>query len=125
MKKPRWRCSARRRAPAVLPDQIKSLAGDIGLKRIYLVGNKVQSEEDRRFLEANTPGLPVLGCLPYSAQAQEADRLGIPVYDYVDSLEDAKIRLQYDLYYIKHQSLWLDSLILFRTMGHMLTLRGR
>jgi exopolysaccharide biosynthesis polyprenyl glycosylphosphotransferase len=46
-------------------------------------------------------------------------------YDYIDSLEDAKIRLQYDLYYIKHQSLWLDLLILLRTMGHMITLRGR
>jgi exopolysaccharide biosynthesis polyprenyl glycosylphosphotransferase len=46
-------------------------------------------------------------------------------YDYIDSLEDAKIRLQYDLYYIKHQSLWLDLLILLRTMGHMLALKGR
>lgn len=46
-------------------------------------------------------------------------------YDYIDSLEDAKIRLQYDLYYIKHQSLWLDLIILLRTMGHMLLLRGR
>jgi exopolysaccharide biosynthesis polyprenyl glycosylphosphotransferase len=46
-------------------------------------------------------------------------------YDYVESLTDAKIRLQYDLYYIKHQSLWIDLLILLRTMGHMLALRGR
>ncbi len=61
--------------------QIKSLANDIGVKRIYLVGNKVQSDDDRRFLEANTPGLPVLGFLPYTAQAQEADRQGLPVGD--------------------------------------------
>jgi exopolysaccharide biosynthesis polyprenyl glycosylphosphotransferase len=46
-------------------------------------------------------------------------------YDYVDSVEDARIRLQYDLYYIKHQSLWLDFLILLRTMGHMFMLKGR
>ncbi len=46
-------------------------------------------------------------------------------YDYVESLEDARMRLQYDLYYIKHQSLWLDLVILLRTMGHMLTLKGR
>ena len=46
-------------------------------------------------------------------------------YDYVDNIEDAKIRLQYDLYYIKHQSLWLDLIILLRTMGHMIALRGR
>ena len=46
-------------------------------------------------------------------------------YDYVETLQDAKIRLQYDLYYIKHQSLWLDLLILLRTMGQMIALRGR
>ena len=46
-------------------------------------------------------------------------------YDYVDSVDDARIRLQYDLYYIKHQSLWLDTVILLRTIGHMLMLRGR
>ena len=61
--------------------QIKSLAGDIGVKHIYLVGNKVQSAEDERFLTENTPGLPVLGCLPYTAQAQEADRRGVPLSD--------------------------------------------
>ncbi|MDE3090802.1 MAG: exopolysaccharide biosynthesis polyprenyl glycosylphosphotransferase, partial [Chloroflexota bacterium] len=46
-------------------------------------------------------------------------------YDYIESVEDAKMRLQYDLYYIKHQSLWLDLLILLRTMGQMLMLKGR
>jgi lipopolysaccharide/colanic/teichoic acid biosynthesis glycosyltransferase len=46
-------------------------------------------------------------------------------YDYIDSVEDARIRLQYDLYYIKHQSLWLDLFILLRTMGHTIALRGR
>ncbi len=46
-------------------------------------------------------------------------------YGYIDSVQDAKIRLQYDLYYIKHQSLWLDLLILLQTMGQMLMLKGR
>ena len=61
--------------------QIKSLAADIGVKRIYLVGNKVQSDDDRRFLEENTPGLPVVGFMPYTAHAQEADRRGVPISD--------------------------------------------
>lgn len=46
-------------------------------------------------------------------------------YDYVASVEDARIRLEYDLYYIKHQSLWLDILIILKMIGKMLTLRGR
>ena len=61
--------------------QIKALANDIGVSRIYLVGNKVQSDDDRRFLTENSPGLPVLGFLPYTAQAQEADRRGVPISD--------------------------------------------
>lgn len=46
-------------------------------------------------------------------------------YDYIDSIDDAKIRLQYDLYYIKHQSLWLDIFILIRTIGQVFALKGR
>lgn len=46
-------------------------------------------------------------------------------YGYIDSIEDAKIRLQYDLYYIKHQSLWLDAFILIRTFGQVLLFKGR
>ncbi|HEY6040868.1 MAG TPA: sugar transferase, partial [Anaerolineae bacterium] len=46
-------------------------------------------------------------------------------YDYVDSFEDAITRVEYDLYYIKHQSIWLDILILFRTLGAMFRLKGR
>ncbi len=46
-------------------------------------------------------------------------------YGYIDDLESAKLRLQYDLYYVKHQSLTLDFIILFRTFGQMFLLRGR
>ncbi len=46
-------------------------------------------------------------------------------YGYIDSVDDAKVRLQYDLYYIKHQSIWLDLAILLRAMVNMLALRGR
>jgi CO dehydrogenase maturation factor len=67
--------------------QIKKLAKDIGLQRLYLVGNKVRNDEEAKFLEAETPGLPVLGYLPADLKVQEADRLGIPVYDYVESLK--------------------------------------
>jgi exopolysaccharide biosynthesis polyprenyl glycosylphosphotransferase len=46
-------------------------------------------------------------------------------YGYASSLEDALVRLQYDLYYIKHQSIWLDLFTLIRTVWSMLTLKGR
>jgi CO dehydrogenase maturation factor len=67
--------------------QIKKLANDIGLQRLYLVGNKVRNADEAKFLENETPGLPVLGYLPADLKVQEADRLGVPVYDYVESLK--------------------------------------
>jgi lipopolysaccharide/colanic/teichoic acid biosynthesis glycosyltransferase len=46
-------------------------------------------------------------------------------YRYGRSTADALVKLQYDLYYIKHCSLFLDTLILVRTLGMVLTLRNR
>jgi len=69
--------------------QIKSLATDIGLTRLWLVGNKVRNAEEEAFLKAETTGLPLLGVLPADLAVQEADRLGIPVYNHVPSLRKA------------------------------------
>jgi len=38
-------------------------------------------------------------------------------FQYAGSLEDSHIKLQYDLYYVKNLSLWLDLRILCRTFG--------
>jgi CO dehydrogenase maturation factor len=73
--------------------QIKSLAADIGLKRLWLVGNKVRNQDEADFLQAETPGLPLLGILPADLDVQEADRLGLPVYDHVPSLREAAERV--------------------------------
>ena len=67
--------------------QIKKLAHDIGLNRLWLVGNKVRNQDESNFLKTESPGIPVLGFLPADLGVQEADRLGIPVYDHVPSLK--------------------------------------
>jgi CO dehydrogenase maturation factor len=69
--------------------QIKDLAGDIGLSRLWLVGNKVRTNEERVFLTEESPGLPLLGTLPMDLGVLDADRLGIPVYDHVPALREA------------------------------------
>ena len=66
--------------------QIKKLANDIGLSRLWLIGNKVRDEEEATFLRTETPGLPVLGFMLADLAVQEADRLGISVYDHVPAL---------------------------------------
>lgn len=70
-------------------EQIKGLAQDIGLTRLWLVGNKVRNPDEAAFLEQETPGLPVLGLLPADLAVQEADRTGVAVYDYVPALRQA------------------------------------
>jgi len=61
--------------------QIRSLAGDIGLTRLFLAGNKVQGPADRDYIEQHAGGLPVLGHLPYTLAAQAADRTGQAAFD--------------------------------------------
>ncbi|HMP39321.1 MAG TPA: sugar transferase [Roseiflexaceae bacterium] len=46
-------------------------------------------------------------------------------YGYGSSVEDALIKLQYDLFYLKHQSLWFDIKILIRTIGVVLRMQGQ
>jgi len=46
-------------------------------------------------------------------------------YGYASSKEDALVKLQYDLFYIKHWSPWLDIVVLLKTVLDTVTLRGR
>ena len=73
--------------------QIKALAGDLKLERLYVVGSKVQGEDDKRFITENSPGLPVLGFLPHDPRVREADRLGASVHDLAPELAAAAGRL--------------------------------
>ncbi len=50
---------------------------------------------------------------------------GLIHHGYGASVEDAAVKLQYDLYYIKHQSFWLDLYILTRTLINAISFMGR
>jgi sugar transferase (PEP-CTERM system associated) len=45
-------------------------------------------------------------------------------YEYGSTVEDAKQKLQYDLYYVKNHTLFLDMLIMFATVSVVLTGKG-
>jgi exopolysaccharide biosynthesis polyprenyl glycosylphosphotransferase len=62
-------------------------------------------------------------------QARHAVRPGITGwaqvrYRYGSTVDDALVKLQYDLYYIKHQSVYLELSILFKTAAVVLGLQG-
>lgn len=46
-------------------------------------------------------------------------------YSYGETIEDSLVKLQYDLYYIKHRSLFLDVNIVFKTFSTILFYRGQ
>jgi exopolysaccharide biosynthesis polyprenyl glycosylphosphotransferase len=45
-------------------------------------------------------------------------------YKYASSIEDTAVKLEYDLYYIKHRNLTLDFSIMLRTVGTVVGFRG-
>ena len=58
---------------------ISKLAKDLGLNNIVAVGNKIQSDEDRRFMTSNLPSMQFLGFIPYDPAITEADLANLPI----------------------------------------------
>lgn len=60
---------------------VKRLAHDIGIKKCYVVGNKVTSDADRQFIIENLPDFELLGFISYNPKIAEADRKGMSPFD--------------------------------------------
>jgi exopolysaccharide biosynthesis polyprenyl glycosylphosphotransferase len=98
-----------------VPQLWNVLKGDMSL-----VGPRPERPEFVRQLEAEIPfyrgRLAVKPGLTGWAQIK---------FGYAKDVSDAKTKLEYDLYYIKNRSLWLDFLILLQTIRVVVTGRGR
>jgi lipopolysaccharide/colanic/teichoic acid biosynthesis glycosyltransferase len=97
-----------------LPQVLNILRGDI-----HLVGPRPERPEFIAELEQEIPfyraRLAVKPGLTGWAQVK---------YHYGNTVEDALIKLEYDLYYIKNRSAVLDLSILLKTAGVILLFRG-
>jgi CO dehydrogenase maturation factor len=69
--------------------RIRTLASDIGLKNIYLVGNKVRGTGDREFLQQALAGFQFIGFIPYDEKIIEADLKGEFASDVSDETHTA------------------------------------
>ncbi len=69
--------------------RIRTLAGDIGLKNLYIVGNKVRGSGDREFLQKALEGFTFLGFIPYDERIIEADLKGEFASDVSDATRAA------------------------------------
>lgn len=69
--------------------QISALANDLGISKVYAVGNKVAGNADIDMIKQHLFSLPLLGAMSFNEKVMEADRLGVSPYDL-----DEKIRLE-------------------------------
>jgi CO dehydrogenase maturation factor len=69
--------------------RIRTLARDIGVENLYLVGNKVRGSSDIEFLQKALTGFSFLGFIPYDEKIIEADLKGEFASDVSDATRAA------------------------------------
>ncbi len=97
-----------------IPQLFNVLVGDMSL-----VGPRPERPEFVRLLASEIPFYPTRHAAKPGLTGWAQIR-----YRYGSSTEDALHKLQYDLYYIRHQSLIFDLLILARTIATVIKLQG-
>ncbi|HOP85534.1 MAG TPA: carbon monoxide dehydrogenase accessory protein CooC [Syntrophorhabdaceae bacterium] len=72
---------------------IKRLAGDLGIKNVYVVGNKIKGDEDVFLLKEELDGFSYLGSIGYNENLLKADRLGVSPYDMDNKIKEEVIKI--------------------------------
>jgi len=72
--------------------RIVKLAGEIEVKEVLAVGNKVARPKDKEFIQRNMDelGVPVVAYIPYDEAVTDADMAGTPTLDYAPGSEAVK-----------------------------------
>ena len=68
--------------------QIKKLGEDLKIRNMMIVGNKVNSEEDRRLIEEELSDFPVLGYMSFNPKILQADKEGKSPYDMDEKIKE-------------------------------------
>ena len=61
--------------------QIERLAHGLGVKQVFVVGNKIQRASDREFISSHLTGMAVLGFMSYAGETVQADLEGRSPFD--------------------------------------------
>ncbi len=69
-------------------ERIVRLAGEIGLKNLAAVANKVRSPEDVKYLEEKLGAIELIGSVSFRDEILRADMDGVPPYDACPALAD-------------------------------------
>lgn len=61
--------------------QVKKLSDDLGIRRLYIVGNKVMDTRDERLITENLKAFSFLGHMAYNDKIIEADKRNVSPFD--------------------------------------------
>jgi CO dehydrogenase maturation factor len=59
--------------------RVKKLAGDLGIKKLAVVGNKIHGADEEAYISKGISGLDMLGVIPYDTGLVDAQMQGLPV----------------------------------------------
>ena len=119
-----------------------TIAHDRRITRIGRILRKSHLDEWPQFLNVLRGEMSLVGPRPEQSELVSQLQSNIPFYrarllvkpgitgwaqvnfGYAATVEDTAVKLEYDLYYIKHRSLLLDLVIMLRTFGTVIGFRG-
>ena len=117
--------------------------GDQRITRAGQVLRRLRIDELPQLLNVLTGDMSLIGPRPERPEMEDALESNIPHYrmrhwmrpglsgwaqvcaPYASSIEDSDLKLSYDLFYLKRFNMWLDFVILFRTIKTILKASGR
>lgn len=74
--------------------KVKSLAADLGVKKVSVVANKVRGTGDEEFLKARIPSEELFGFIGYNDEVISADRKGISPFDTSERAREEILRIK-------------------------------
>ncbi|MFD3155760.1 AAA family ATPase [Haloimpatiens sp. FM7330] len=69
---------------------VRKLANDLGIKRVFVVGNKVKNEADEKYILENVDKEACLGFMHYRESVGDCDRVNKSPYDSKETVSEVK-----------------------------------
>ena len=63
---------------------IIGMANDIGLRKLYIIANRVTCREDETFIKNSFPDREILGVIPFSEKVRRSDMNGVSVLEKIE-----------------------------------------